>query len=208
MKPEDKLEKPSEKYFYFVDGQKFESDKEFTAGAIIKSRLPEAKRGYALYLEGHGNDADQLINDDTSIPLEKEKGPKLVLSRKCMEFRSPISGVFAGALLALLRMAVFIDGGFAHELQSQNCGTTQALSPVAMIPKISAIGTLTKRTKAEILRSFSVSSSDRKRQGMPKTRSSASRWVICQEQAKTAPKTTSGPTITKTKSSSFGIIRR
>ena len=37
MKPEDKLEKPSEKYFYFVDGQKFESDKEFTAGAIIKS---------------------------------------------------------------------------------------------------------------------------------------------------------------------------
>lgn len=76
MKPDDKPEKPKEKYFYFVDGEKFESDSEFTTGAIIKSRLSETKRGYALYLEGHGNDADTLINDDTSISLEKDKGPK------------------------------------------------------------------------------------------------------------------------------------
>jgi len=71
-KPGDK----PEKFFYFVDGEKFESDSEFTTGAIIKSRLPEAKRNYALYLEGHGNDPDTLINDDTSIDLEKDKGPK------------------------------------------------------------------------------------------------------------------------------------
>jgi len=75
-KQDEKTEKPKEKYFYFVDGEKFESENEFTTGAIIKSRLPEAKRGYALYLEGHGNDPDTLINDDTSISLEKEKGPK------------------------------------------------------------------------------------------------------------------------------------
>ena len=67
---------PSEKYFYFVDGVKFDSESEFTTGAIIKSRLPEAKRGYALYLEGQGNNPDTLINDDTSIPLDKDKGPK------------------------------------------------------------------------------------------------------------------------------------
>ena|ERR1051326_269356 len=66
----------NEKYFYFVDGEKFESDSEFTTGAMIKSRLADAKRSYALYLEGHANDPDTLINDDTSIDLQKEKGPK------------------------------------------------------------------------------------------------------------------------------------
>jgi hypothetical protein len=76
MKPDDKPEKPKENYFYFVDGEKFESDEAFTTGSIIKSRLLEAKRGYALYLEGHDNDPDQLINDDTSVSLEKDKGPR------------------------------------------------------------------------------------------------------------------------------------
>jgi hypothetical protein len=66
----------AEKYFYFVDSEKFDSDSEFTTGAIIKSRLVEAKRSYALYLEGHANDPDTLIGDDTSIDLQKEKGPK------------------------------------------------------------------------------------------------------------------------------------
>jgi len=72
-------EKPGdghEKLFYFVDGEKFDSESQFTTGAIIKSRLAEAKRSYALYLEGHSNDPDTLIGDDTSIDLEKEKGPK------------------------------------------------------------------------------------------------------------------------------------
>ena len=62
-------------YCYFVDGDKYESDEAFTTGAIIKSKLPEAKRGYALFLEGHGNEADVLINDDTSVEL-KGKEPK------------------------------------------------------------------------------------------------------------------------------------
>ena len=65
-----------EKYFYFVDGDKFESENEFITGAIVKSRLPESKRGYALYLEGQGNNPDTLIGDDTSIDLKKEEGPK------------------------------------------------------------------------------------------------------------------------------------
>lgn len=68
--------KPGEKFIYFVDGEKFESDSEFTTGATIRARLVEAKRAYALYLEGHGNDPDILVGDDTSIDLEKEKGPK------------------------------------------------------------------------------------------------------------------------------------
>ena len=62
-------------YCYFVDGEKYESDDAYTTGAIIKSKLPEEKRGYALYLEGHGNEPDVLINDDTSVDL-KGKEPK------------------------------------------------------------------------------------------------------------------------------------
>lgn len=76
MKPDEKPTPPKEKYFYFVDGDKFESDEATTTGAIIKSKLPETKRGYTLYLESHGSEADQLINDDTSVSLEKEKGPR------------------------------------------------------------------------------------------------------------------------------------
>lgn len=79
MKPDETntaQQATKEKYFYFVDGEKFESDSEFTTGAIIKSRLPEAKRSYALFLEGQGNEPDTLINDDTSISLDKSKGPK------------------------------------------------------------------------------------------------------------------------------------
>jgi hypothetical protein len=71
-KPDEK----HEKYFYFVDGEKFETGNNFTTGAIIKSRLAEGKRSYAVYLEGNGNDPDTLIGDDTSIDLEKEHGPK------------------------------------------------------------------------------------------------------------------------------------
>lgn len=71
-----KKAKPEEKYFYFVDGDKFESDAENTTGAIIKSKLSETKRTYALYLEGQGKDPDLLINDDTTLSLAKDKGPK------------------------------------------------------------------------------------------------------------------------------------
>jgi hypothetical protein len=74
MKPEEKPEKPKENYEYFVDNKKYESESANTTGAIIKSHLPEEKRGYALYLEGQGKDPDQLINDDTSVSLEKDKG--------------------------------------------------------------------------------------------------------------------------------------
>lgn len=76
MKPDEKPQKPGEKFFYFVDGDKFDSADPTVTGAVIKSRLPEAKRGYALWEEGHGGAADRLINDDTSVSLEKEKGPQ------------------------------------------------------------------------------------------------------------------------------------
>jgi hypothetical protein len=63
--------KGNRKYLYFVDAIKFEVDDSTITGASIKVKLPEEKRSYALYLEGHGNDPDQLINDDSSISLEQ-----------------------------------------------------------------------------------------------------------------------------------------
>ncbi len=70
--------KPKEhhEYIYFVDGDKYTSDRAHTTGRIIKSKLPEPKRAYALYLEGHGKHPDQLINDDTTVSFEHEKEPK------------------------------------------------------------------------------------------------------------------------------------
>jgi hypothetical protein len=67
------IPKPKEKYFYFVDSVKYESDEQHTTGAIIQSKLPEAKRGYALWEEGHGNEPDKQILPTTSITLERDK---------------------------------------------------------------------------------------------------------------------------------------
>ena len=52
-------DKPTEvkhKIFYFVDGEKFETNEPNTTGAIIKSKLPVDKRGYSLFLQGQSGD--------------------------------------------------------------------------------------------------------------------------------------------------------
>lgn len=73
MKSEEEPVTVVRPYFYFVDGDKFESEEETITGAVIRSRLPEAKRGYALWEEGVGGAADRLINDDTSVTLRRDK---------------------------------------------------------------------------------------------------------------------------------------
>jgi|KBSSwiS6_1023812.scaffolds.fasta_scaffold33680_2 hypothetical protein len=59
------------KYNYFVDGEKFEADDSTITGALIKLKLPESKRSYQLYLEGHGNEPNELVNDNTIVSLDK-----------------------------------------------------------------------------------------------------------------------------------------
>jgi hypothetical protein len=79
MKPEEENEKARHKFAYYVDGDKYESVEQTVTGAIIKSRLPEAKRGYALWEEGREGKADRLINDDTTITFEQptdDRSPK------------------------------------------------------------------------------------------------------------------------------------
>ncbi len=74
-KPKDHAEK-HEKFFYFVDNVRYETDNSTLTGAQIKARIPNFDASYALYLEGPGDQPDQLIADDTSVSLEKEKGPR------------------------------------------------------------------------------------------------------------------------------------
>jgi hypothetical protein len=59
------------KYFYFLDGEKIESDTSSVNGATIRSKLPPEKAGYAIYLEMHGKDPDKLVADGDGFSLEK-----------------------------------------------------------------------------------------------------------------------------------------
>lgn len=69
-------EQKDEKYFYFVDNIKYDTESATLTGDQIKARIANFDRSYALYLESHGDDPDQLITDTTTVTLEKEKGPK------------------------------------------------------------------------------------------------------------------------------------
>jgi hypothetical protein len=56
MEHKDDKQVKERKFNYFVDAEKFEAEESTITGALIKLKLPEAKRSYALYLEGQGND--------------------------------------------------------------------------------------------------------------------------------------------------------
>jgi hypothetical protein len=68
--------RPAEKYFYFVDGVKYESDQEVLTGAQIKARIPNFDNSLVLMLEGDGKEPDTIVTDDTSISLADHHGPK------------------------------------------------------------------------------------------------------------------------------------
>lgn len=76
MKPENppqnsnRPDKPDND-FYFLDGKKVETSNSSVAGASIRAQLPPEKAGYAIYLEGHGNDPDKLVSDTDFFALDK-----------------------------------------------------------------------------------------------------------------------------------------
>jgi hypothetical protein len=65
-----------ERFFYFVDHTKYETDQASLTGAQIKARIPNFDHSYSLFLEEHGTGQDQLIADETVVSLEKDKGPR------------------------------------------------------------------------------------------------------------------------------------
>jgi hypothetical protein len=73
MKPEEQPEHPDRKvqYFYFLDGNKYESDTSSISGATVRAKLPPEKAGYAIYLESHGHEPDKLVQDGDTFSVEK-----------------------------------------------------------------------------------------------------------------------------------------
>src|SRR5947209_19317904 len=65
-----------EKFFYFVDNVKYETDQETITGALIKAKIPNFDPSYGLFLESVGGGPDQLITDDATVSLQKEHGPR------------------------------------------------------------------------------------------------------------------------------------
>lgn len=63
-------------FSFFVDNVKYETPHAVLTGAQIKAMIPNFDPTYSLFLEGHDDAPDQLIADDTSVSLEKEKGPR------------------------------------------------------------------------------------------------------------------------------------
>jgi hypothetical protein len=68
--------RPTEKYFYFVDGIRYESDQEVLTGAQIKARIPNFDSSLVLMLEGKGKEPDTIVTDEMSISLAKDHGPR------------------------------------------------------------------------------------------------------------------------------------
>jgi hypothetical protein len=61
------------KYFYFLDGHKYESDTSSINGADVRAKLPPEKAAYAIYLEEHGGQPDKKITDGETFSLEKKE---------------------------------------------------------------------------------------------------------------------------------------
>jgi hypothetical protein len=58
-------------FSYFVDGQKYETESSSITGAMIKSQIPNFDQAYSLWIEGHGKDADRLVQDSEAFSLER-----------------------------------------------------------------------------------------------------------------------------------------
>jgi len=65
-----------EKFFYFVDNVRYETDQKTVTGALIKAKIPNFVTSTGLILESTGEESDQLVGDDTQISLETESGPR------------------------------------------------------------------------------------------------------------------------------------
>jgi len=60
-----------EKYHYFVDRKKYESEKAHVTGAEIR-QAASVPANYQLFLEQTGNDPDRMISDAETLDLVKK----------------------------------------------------------------------------------------------------------------------------------------
>ena len=69
-------EKPNH-FSFFFNGQKYETDQPTLTGLQIKAKIAGWDQSHDLVLEGHGQDPDQLIQDDEAVLIDtKQGGPR------------------------------------------------------------------------------------------------------------------------------------
>lgn len=61
-------------YFFFVNGQRYETDKKKLTGAQIKAMVSGWDETHDLALEGHADEPDRTIGDEESISLDPKHG--------------------------------------------------------------------------------------------------------------------------------------
>jgi hypothetical protein len=70
-KAEKEIEEAARPYVFFVGKEKFETHHRRLAGAQIKAMVPNWQAGYALEVEGHGDEPDRIIADHEVVELHK-----------------------------------------------------------------------------------------------------------------------------------------
>jgi hypothetical protein len=85
--------RPVEKYFYFVDGVRYETDQEVLTGAQIKARIPNFENALVLMLEGTGKEPDTIRSYN---PVQRfspiDPGFKEGINRYSYSLNSPTNG--------------------------------------------------------------------------------------------------------------------
>lgn len=73
-KAEKELEEASRAcYVFFVGKERFETHRRELTGAEIKAMVPNWPAGYALELEGWGDEPDRIIGDHEIVKLHKDR---------------------------------------------------------------------------------------------------------------------------------------
>lgn len=57
------------KYFFFIDGKKYDWPKATLTGAELRAVAPDLNPAFLLILEGHGGEADKPVGDSDSFSL-------------------------------------------------------------------------------------------------------------------------------------------
>jgi hypothetical protein len=70
-KAEKELKEATRPFVFFVGKERFETHHHRLTGAQIKARVPDWQAGYALELEGHGDEPDRIIADHEVVELHK-----------------------------------------------------------------------------------------------------------------------------------------
>ena len=63
----------SERWFYFVDEDRYTYDQATITGAIVKARISGFNPSYSLFQESQENEPDVLVTDDMTFNLDAHK---------------------------------------------------------------------------------------------------------------------------------------